>query len=50
LFEVSAYNVYDWKQSVLDYKANTVGGQLPGVDFLLAYWLGRTVGVFSSLD
>jgi hypothetical protein len=50
LFEASAYNVYDWKQSVLDYKANTVGGQLPGVDFLLAYWLGRTLGVFASDD
>ena len=50
LFEASAYNVYDWKQSVLDYKANTVGGQLPGVDFLLAYWLGRTLGVFGSVD
>ena len=50
LFEVSAYNVYDWKQSVLDYKANTVGGQLPGVDFLFAYWLGRNLGVFGSAD
>jgi hypothetical protein len=27
-----------------------VGGQLPGVDFLLAYWLGRTLGVFASDD
>ena len=50
LFEASAYSVYDWKQSVLDYRANTVGGQLPGVDFLFAYWLGRNLGVFGSAD
>jgi hypothetical protein len=50
LFEASAYTVYDWKQSPLEYKANNVGGNFPGADYLLAYWLGRLTGVFSSTD
>jgi hypothetical protein len=50
LFEASAYAVYDWTHSPLSYQANIVGGNLPGADYLLAYWLGRALGVFSDSD
>lgn len=50
LFEASAYTVYDWTHSPLSYQANIVGGNLPGADYLLAYWLGRALGVFSDSD
>ncbi len=48
LFEASAYTVYDWKQSPFEYRSNNIGLAYPGVDYLIAYWLGRYLGVFSA--
>ncbi len=48
LFQATAYTVYDWKQSPFEYRSNNTGLAYPGVDYLIAYWLGRYVGVFSA--
>ena len=50
LFKGSAYRGYTWKENILGYNANNVGGELPGADYLIAYWLGRSIGVFKESD
>lgn len=50
LFEASAYTVYAWKHSPLEYKASSVAVDYPGADFLFAYWLGRSLDLFTAAD
>lgn len=50
LFKGSAYRGYAWKENIFGYKANNVGGELPGADYLIAYWLGRSLGVIKDSD
>lgn len=50
MFEASAYTVYGWKQSPLEYVGDNTGLNYPGVDYLHAYWLGRVLGVFSAAE
>jgi len=50
LFEASTHTVYAWKQSPLEYKARIMEAEFPGADYLLAYWLGRSLGVLNVSD
>lgn len=50
LFEATAYTVYDWKQSPFEYRGANLNRHYPGVDYLLAYWLGRSLKVFSATE
>ena len=50
LFEATTYTVYDWKESPFTYRNNSTGLSYPGVDYLIAYWLGRHLGVFTEAE
>jgi hypothetical protein len=50
LFESMTYTVYDWKEPPFLYKVNSTGLSYPGADYLIAYWLGRYLGVFTQVD
>jgi hypothetical protein len=50
LFESMTYTVYDWKEPPFMYKVNSTGLNYPGADCLIAYWLGRYLGVFTEVD
>jgi hypothetical protein len=50
LFEATAYTVYDWKQSPFEYRSDNRNLAYPGADYLLAYWLGRSLKVFSATE
>jgi len=50
LFESMTYTVYDWKEPPFMYKADSRGLTYPGADYLIAYWLGRYLGVFTESD
>lgn len=49
MFEINIED-YAWKDSALAYSQNTSGGRQPEADYLLAYWLGRSLGLFSPTE
>jgi hypothetical protein len=50
LFEAMTYTVYDWKEPPFMYRGDSTGLSYPGADYLIAYWLGRHLGVFSESE
>ena len=50
LFEATTYTVYDWKEPPFMYRIDSRGLSYPGADFLIAYWLGRHMGVFAESE
>ena len=50
LFESMTYTVYDWKEPPFMYRVDSTGLSYPGADYLIAYWLGRHLGVFTESE
>jgi hypothetical protein len=52
LFEAMTdpYSVYNWKEPPFMYKGSSTGLGYPGADYLIAYWLGRHLGVFAESE
>lgn len=48
LFETGALSDYAWKENAFAYKGGSPSVRYPGVDYLIAYWLGRANGVISA--
>jgi hypothetical protein len=50
LFEAMTYTVYDWKEPPFMYRGDSRGLSYPGADYLIAYWLGRHLGIFNDSE
>jgi hypothetical protein len=50
LFEAMTYTVYDWKEPPFMYRGDSTGLSYPGADYIIAYWLGRHLGVFTESE